>query len=121
VGFDQSFSFIYSPRPGTPAADLPDLPYEVKQKRLERLQAQVNEQAAAISRSMVGSVQRVLVEKASVRNTRELAGRTENSRWVNFAGPAEIVGQFADVLVTEPMRNSLRGRLVVVATQKSVA
>jgi len=121
VGFDQSFSFIYSPRPGTPAADLPDLPYQVKQKRLERLQAQLNEQAAAISRSMVGTVQRVLVEKTSVKNARELAGRTENNRWINFAGPAEIVGQFADVLVTEPRRNSLRGRLVGGATQKSVA
>jgi tRNA-2-methylthio-N6-dimethylallyladenosine synthase len=121
VGFDQSFSFIYSPRPGTPAAELPDMPYEVKQRRLERLQALVNEQAAAISAGMVGSVQRILVERASVKNARELAGRTENNRWVNFVGPAELVGQFADVLVTEPMRNSLRGRLVGGATQKSVA
>jgi tRNA-2-methylthio-N6-dimethylallyladenosine synthase len=121
VGFDQSFSFIYSPRPGTPAADLPDLPYEVKHKRLERLQTQINEQAAAISRGMVGTVQRILVEKTSVKNARELAGRTENNRWINVAGPAEIVGQFADVLVTEPLRNSLRGRLVGGATQKSVA
>jgi len=121
VGFDQSFSFIYSPRPGTPAAELPDMPYEVKQQRLERLQALVNEQAAAISAAMVGSVQRILVERASVKNARELAGRTENNRWVNFVGPAELVGQFADVLVTEPMRNSLRGRLVGGATQKSVA
>jgi tRNA-2-methylthio-N6-dimethylallyladenosine synthase len=121
VGFDQSFSFIYSPRPGTPAAALEDMPYEVKQARLARLQALVNDQAAAISRNMVGSVQRVLVEKTSVKNARELAGRTENNRWVNFAGPAALVGQFADVLVTEPLRNSLRGRLVAGATQKSVA
>ena len=121
VGFDQSFSFIYSPRPGTPAADLEDLPYDVKQKRLERLQALVNEQAAAISRAMVGTVQRVLVERASKKSARELAGRTENNRWVNFIGPPWLVGRFADVVITEPMRNSLRGRLVADATQESVA
>ncbi|MEO8463865.1 MAG: tRNA (N6-isopentenyl adenosine(37)-C2)-methylthiotransferase MiaB [Gammaproteobacteria bacterium] len=121
VGFDQSYSFIYSPRPGTPAADLPDLPYEIKQKRLERLQTLVNEQAAAISAGMVGTVQRILVEKTSVKNERELAGRTENQRWVNFVGPSELVGRFADVVVTEPKRNSLRGRLVSSAIQKSVA
>ncbi len=97
------------------------MPYEIKQKRLERLQALVNEQAAAISAGMVGTVQRILVEKTSVRNERELAGRTENQRWVNFIGPSELVGQFADVLITQPMRNSLRGRLVSSATQKSVA
>jgi tRNA-2-methylthio-N6-dimethylallyladenosine synthase len=121
VGFDQSFSFIYSPRPGTPAADLPDLPYEVKQQRLERLQALVNEQAAAISRSMVGTVQRILVERESKKNARELAGRTENQRWVNFVGPPSLVGEFVDVVITEPMRNSLRGRLVAGETHKSVA
>jgi tRNA-2-methylthio-N6-dimethylallyladenosine synthase len=122
VGFDQSFSFIYSPRPGTPAAELEDMmPYEIKQKRLERLQALLNEQAAAISASMVGSVQRILVEKTSVKNARELAGKTENNRWVNFAGDPRLVGRFVDVVVTEPMRNSLRGRLVAGATQKSVA
>ena len=121
VGFDQSFSFIYSPRPGTPAADLDDLPYEIKHKRLERLQALVNAQAAAISAGMIGTVQRILVEKTSVKNERELAGRTENQRWVNFIGPPELVGQFADVVITEPRRNSLRGRVVSSATQKSVA
>jgi len=121
VGFDQSFSFIYSPRPGTPAANLEDMPYEVKQKRLERLQALVNEQAAAISAGMVGTVQRILVEKTSVKSERELAGRTENQRWVNFIGPPELVGHFADVVITEPKRNSLRGRLVSSAIQKSVA
>ncbi|HET8700004.1 MAG TPA: tRNA (N6-isopentenyl adenosine(37)-C2)-methylthiotransferase MiaB [Gammaproteobacteria bacterium] len=121
VGFDQSFSFIYSPRPGTPAAELEDLPYAVKQKRLERLQALLNEQAAAISASMVGTVQRILVEKTSVKNARELAGKTENNRWVNFAGDPRLVGRFVDVVITEPMRNSLRGRLVAGATQKSVA
>ena len=121
VGFDQSFSFIYSPRPGTPAADLEDMPYELKQNRLERLQTLVNEQAAAISAGMVGTVQRILVEKTSVKSERELAGRTENQRWVNFIGPPELVGQFADVVITEPKRNSLRGRLVSSAIQKSVA
>jgi tRNA-2-methylthio-N6-dimethylallyladenosine synthase len=121
VGFDQSYSFIYSPRPGTPAADLEDMPYEVKQNRLARLQALVNEQAAAISASMVGSVQRILVERASKKNARELAGRTENNRWVNFVGPPSIVGRFADVVITEPMRNSLKGRLITGAAEKSVA
>jgi tRNA-2-methylthio-N6-dimethylallyladenosine synthase len=121
VGFDQSFSFIYSPRPGTPAAGLEDLPYDVKQNRLARLQALVNEQAAAISAGMVGTVQRILVERESKKNARELAGRTENQRWVKFIGPASLVGQFADVVITEPMRNSLRGRLVAGETHKSVA
>jgi tRNA-2-methylthio-N6-dimethylallyladenosine synthase len=121
VGFDQSFSFIYSPRPGTPAAALEDLPYEIKQNRLARLQALVNAQAAAISASMVGTVQHILVERESVKSARELAGRTENQRWVNFIGPPSLVGQFADVVITEPMRNSLRGRLVAGETHKSVA
>jgi tRNA-2-methylthio-N6-dimethylallyladenosine synthase len=121
VGFDQSFSFIYSPRPGTPAALLEDLPYGVKQNRLARLQALVNSQAAEISSRMVGTVQRILVERESVKNPRELAGRTENQRWVNFIGPPSLVGQFADVVITEPMRNSLRGRVVAGETHKSVA
>jgi len=113
VGFDQSFSFIYSQRPGTPAASLPDqVPHEVKQQRLERLQAQVDGQARAISCRMVGSTQRVLVEKPSRRNPRQLAGRTENMRWVNFDGPPSLVDRFADVCITEAMPNSLRGRLV---------
>jgi tRNA-2-methylthio-N6-dimethylallyladenosine synthase len=118
VGFDQSFSFIYSPRPGTPAAALADLPRAVKQARLERLQALVNEQAAAISRAMVGTVQRVLVERTSVKSPRELAGKTENNRWVNFIGEPGLIGQFVDVVITEPLRNSLRGRLVGDDTQQ---
>jgi tRNA-2-methylthio-N6-dimethylallyladenosine synthase len=121
VGFDQSFSFIYSPRPGTPAANLEDLPYAIKQQRLSRLQALVNSQAAAISAGMVGTVQRILVERESKKNARELAGRTENQRWVNFIGPPSLVGRFVDVVVTEPMRNSLRGRLTSGETEKSVA
>jgi tRNA-2-methylthio-N6-dimethylallyladenosine synthase len=122
VGFDQSFSFIYSPRPGTPAAAIDDVvPREAKLERLQRLQALVNEQAAAISRRMVGSVQRILVEKTSKKSGRELAGRTENNRWINFAGPADWVGRFVDVVVTEALPNSLRGRPVDGALQKSVA
>jgi tRNA-2-methylthio-N6-dimethylallyladenosine synthase len=112
LGFDQSFSFIYSRRPGTPAASLPDdVPHEVKQARLERLQALVDSQALAIGRSMVGSVQRVLVERPSKKDPRRLAGRTGNNRWVNFDGPASLIGRFADVTVTEALANSLRGRL----------
>ena len=118
IGFDQSFSFIYSPRPGTPAAALPDeVPHEVKQRRLELLQQRLNSQARAISQRMVGSRQRVLVERPAKRDPRQLAGRTDNNRWVNFDGPAEgpgtLLHRFADVVITEAMPNSLRGRLVV--------
>jgi tRNA-2-methylthio-N6-dimethylallyladenosine synthase len=122
VGFDQSFSFIYSARPGTPAAALEgEMPREVTQPRLARLQALVNEQAAAISRAMVGTRQRILVERQSRRSERELAGRTENNRWVNFAGNASLIGRFIDVMITEAMPNSLRGRLVSSELEKSVA
>jgi tRNA-2-methylthio-N6-dimethylallyladenosine synthase len=113
IGFDQSFSFIYSPRPGTPAASLPDdVPHEVKQARLETLQAQLRAQAEAISARMVGTVQRVLVERPSKKDARQLAGRTENNRWVNFDGPGALIDRFADVQITEALPNSLRGRLV---------
>ncbi|WP_166206021.1 tRNA (N6-isopentenyl adenosine(37)-C2)-methylthiotransferase MiaB [Cognatiluteimonas telluris] len=113
VGFDQSFSFIYSRRPGTPAADLPDdTPDAVKHARLERLQAHITALAATISQAMVGSVQRVLVEGPSRKDPNELTGKTENMRSVNFAGPARLVGQFVDVVITEAMANSLRGRVV---------
>jgi tRNA-2-methylthio-N6-dimethylallyladenosine synthase len=122
IGFDQSFSFIYSQRPGTPAAALPDdVTHAEKQARLERLQAQLNEQARAISRRMVGSVQRVLVERQAKRDVRQLAGRTENNRWVNFDGPATLINGFADVIVTEAMPNSLRGRLVDTERARSSA
>jgi len=91
VGFDHSFSFIYSARPGTPAASLnDDTPAQVKKERLAILQKTINEQAQAISESMVGSVQRILVERPSTRNDAELAGRTENNRVVNFAGDYDI-------------------------------
>jgi len=113
VGFDQSFSFIYSRRPGTPAASLPDeVPQAVKQQRLARLQRQLDAQAQAISAGMVGSVQRVLVERPARKDARELAGRTESNRWVNFAGPRELIDRFADVVVTGALPHSLRGRLV---------
>ncbi len=110
--FDQSFSFIFSPRPGTPAASLPDdTSLEVKKERLQRLQKLVNEQAATYSRVMVGSRQRVLVEGASKKNPHQLAGRTENNRVVNFDGHPRLIGQFADVVITEALSHSLRGRL----------
>lgn len=108
---DQSFSFLYSRRPGTPAAALPDeVSLEDKQQRLARLQALLDAQALAISRTMVGSVQRVLVERFAKKGERELAGRTENNRWVNFQGPATLLQRFADVLITEARPHSLRGR-----------
>ncbi|MGN6329818.1 MAG: tRNA (N6-isopentenyl adenosine(37)-C2)-methylthiotransferase MiaB [Rhodanobacter sp.] len=112
VGFDQSFSFIFSPRPGTPAAGLADdTPAEEKHARLSRLQAAINANAKRISQAMIGSVQRVLVEKPSTRDASELTGRTENMRYVNFAGHPRLIGQFVDVEITEAMANSLRGRV----------
>ncbi|MDH5360204.1 MAG: tRNA (N6-isopentenyl adenosine(37)-C2)-methylthiotransferase MiaB [Gammaproteobacteria bacterium] len=112
IGFDHSFSFIYSARPGTPAASLPDdVPMEVKKQRLATLQAVINANTAAYSQAMVGSTQRILVERKSKKDANELAGRTENNRVVNFAGPEELIGQFVEVVITEAMPNSLRGRL----------
>ncbi len=112
LGIDQSFSFLYSRRPGTPAASLPDdVPHEVKQQRLERLQRLLDEQARQISRAMLGSVQRVLVQRPSRRDATELAGRTENNRWVNFPGPHSLIGRFIDVEVTDVRAHSLRGRI----------
>ncbi len=113
VGFDQSFSFIYSARPGTPAASLPDaVTAGEKKRRLALLQARINQQAAAISEAMVGTVQRVLVERRARRYAGQVAGRTENMRWVNFDGDDALIGDFLDVEITEAMPNSLRGRLV---------
>ncbi len=112
VGFDQSFSFIYSRRPGTPAASLPDdVPHAVKLERLQLLQARINQQAARISESMLGTTQRVLVERHAKKDPQQLAGKTENNRWVNFDGPASLIGDFATVVITEALPNSLRGRL----------
>jgi tRNA-2-methylthio-N6-dimethylallyladenosine synthase len=112
VGFDQSFSFIFSPRPGTPAAAFSDAtPMAVKKERLARLQDLVNRQAEAISRGMLGTTQAVLVEGASKKNPHQLAGRTENNRVVNFDGHPRLVGQFVDVLISEALSHSLRGRV----------
>jgi tRNA-2-methylthio-N6-dimethylallyladenosine synthase len=116
VGFDQSYCFLYSRRPGTPAASLPDeVSLEVKQERLRQLQALLDAQALEISRGMVGSVQRVLVERAAKKGAIDLAGRTENNRWVNFPGPASLLQRFVDVIVTEARPHSLRGRLAEAA------
>ncbi len=111
VGYDQSFSFLYSPRPGTPAAQLPDdVPLEVKKERLQVLQQRIGEMAAAISARMVGSEQSVLVEGPSRKDASQLAGRTENNRVVNFDGRAEeMVGELVAVRITEALPNSLRG------------
>ncbi len=112
VGFDQSFSFVYSARPGTPAASFTDeTPMAVKKERLRVLQERIRDQAMEISRAMVGTVQSVLVEKPSKKDPRQLTGRTENMRWVNFDADPSYIGQFADVLITEALPNSLRGRL----------
>jgi tRNA-2-methylthio-N6-dimethylallyladenosine synthase len=111
IGFDQSFSFIYSARPGTPAASLPDdTPLEVKKERLHVLQTRINQQAFDISQAMVGTTQRVLVEKTSKKSSTQVAGRTENNRWVNFDAESSVIGQFIDVVITEALPNSLRGR-----------
>jgi len=112
VGFDQSFSFVYSRRPGTPAASLPDeVTEEEKLRRLAVLQAKINAYSRTLSERMVGTTQRVLVERPSKRNPSQLAGRTANNRWVNFQGPASLISRFADVIITEAQPNSLRGRL----------
>jgi tRNA-2-methylthio-N6-dimethylallyladenosine synthase len=112
VGFDQSFSFIFSARPGTPAASFPDeTPLEEKKERLARLQALVNSQAGRISRGMLGTTQKILVEGSSKKDRHQLAGRTENNRVVNFDGHPRLVGRFVDVVITEALSHSLRGRL----------
>jgi tRNA-2-methylthio-N6-dimethylallyladenosine synthase len=114
IGFDASFSFVYSKRPGTPAADLADdTPAELKLARLQALQAALNANVARISESMVGSVQRVLVEGPSRRDPAELMGRTENNRIVNFAGAERLVGRMVDLLVTQALPHSLRGEVLV--------
>ncbi len=113
VDFDMSFSFIFSPRPGTPAADYPcDTPEQEKKERLYELQQQINAQAMRYSRLMLGTEQRILVEGPSKKNLMELSGRTENSRVVNFEGAPDLIGQFVDVEITEVLPNSLRGKLV---------
>jgi tRNA-2-methylthio-N6-dimethylallyladenosine synthase len=117
--FDGSFSFIYSRRPGTPAASLnDDTPYEVKLKRLQRLQRVLEEQATAISKAMIGTTQRVLVEGVSKRDANELMGRTDNNRVVNFPGNKRLIGTFIDLTITDAMHFTLRGEVV---TKESLA
>ncbi|HEY0824571.1 MAG TPA: tRNA (N6-isopentenyl adenosine(37)-C2)-methylthiotransferase MiaB [Ramlibacter sp.] len=118
VGYDASFSFIFSPRPGTPAAALPDdTPHEVKLRRLQHLQAVLEENVRRISDSRVGTVQRILVEGPSRKDPNELMGRTECNRIVNFAGPARLVGQMVDVTITQALPHSLRAQVL---TQEAV-
>jgi len=114
VGFDGSFSFVYSPRPGTPAAELDDpVPHATKLAWLARLQRRIDEQAQAISRSMVGGVERILVEGHAKKNPEELAGRTGNNRVVNFVGQPRLIGQFVDVTITAALPHSLRGEILL--------
>ena len=112
IGFDHSFSFLYSPRPGTPAANLADpTPLATKKERLAQLQARIEDGARAISQGMIGTVQRVLVDRPSRKDDRQLSGRTENNRVVNFDGAPSLIGGFVDLLITESLPNSLRGRI----------
>ena len=119
IGFDNSFSYLYSPRPGTPAAEMHDnTPHEVKAARLKCLQDRIMEQEECVARSMLGTVQRVLVEGVSKKDAQELAGRTDNNRVVNFSGAPDIaksqamIGHFAEVKITQVVRHTLRGELV---------
>ncbi|MEO8654901.1 MAG: TRAM domain-containing protein, partial [Ramlibacter sp.] len=122
IGFDDSFSFLYSARPGTPAAELADAtPLPVKQARLARLQVLIEAQAGAISRDMVGSTQRVLVESPAKRNAGELCGRSSNNRMVNFAGPRDLIGRMVEVEITAALAHSLRGRVRPQAGEECMA
>ena len=113
VGFDNSFSYLYSPRPGTPAAELrDDTPFEVKARRLKRLQDRIAEQEAGVARVMLGTTQRALVEGVSKKDALELAARTDNNRVVNFSGAASLIGEFVEVKITGVVRHTLRGELV---------
>ncbi|MDH5257206.1 MAG: tRNA (N6-isopentenyl adenosine(37)-C2)-methylthiotransferase MiaB [Gammaproteobacteria bacterium] len=113
IGFDHSFSFIYSARPGTPAAGLADdVPVSVKKERLSILQARITQMASEISRNMIGTTQRILVERLSKKDKNQVAGRTENNRVVNIDGSESLIGQFVNVKITEALPNSLRGEIV---------
>jgi tRNA-2-methylthio-N6-dimethylallyladenosine synthase len=113
IGFDNSFSFLYSPRPGTPAAEMrDDTPHEVKAARLKRLQDRIMEQEAAVAHSMLGTTQRALVEGVSKKDVTELAARTDNNRVVNLKGTPDLIGQFIDVKITQVVRHTLRGEKV---------
>ena len=116
IGFDTSFSFVYSRRPGTPAADLADdTPQTLKLQRLQKLQARINEQAANIAQGMVGTTQVVLVEGTSRKDEKELMGRTDNNRIVNFPAPARLIGQMVPIRITQALTNTLRGEVVMTA------
>ena len=122
VRFDGSFSFIYSPRPGTPAANLKDdTPYEVKLARLQRLQARIQELTEEYSSAMVGTRQRVLVEGRARKDANELAARTANNRVVNFTAPASLIGRYVDVDIMQAYPHSLRGRLAAPESQQTGA
>jgi tRNA-2-methylthio-N6-dimethylallyladenosine synthase len=122
IKFDQAFSFIYSRRPGTPAAAFHDeVPHAEKVRRLETLQARIHDYGQTYMRRLLHTTQRVLVERTSTKNPRELAGRTECNRWVNFAGDPGLIGRFAELLITEVKQNSLRGRLLDPESRWSVA
>jgi tRNA-2-methylthio-N6-dimethylallyladenosine synthase len=113
IGFDQSFSFIYSRRPGTPAANLPDdTPAETKKARLQRLQATIEANSRAFAEAMVGNTERILVEGPAKRGEGELAGRTDSNRVVNFPGHQRLIGAFVDVRITEAKAHSLRGEFI---------
>ena len=113
IGFDQSFSFIFSPRPNTPASEMEDTTdYKTKLQRLDQLQSKIKENSRLISKSMVGSDQMVLVEKKSKKTNNQLSGRTENNRWVNFDGHEDLIGQMIELRITEALPNSLRARTI---------
>ena len=113
VGFDLSYSFIYSQRPGTPAAQLPnDVPLEIKKQRLTILQNRINANARDISEKMVGTIQPVLVTGQAIKNPKQMSGRTENNRVVNFIGNSGLIGQLVKVKINEALPNSLRGELI---------
>ncbi len=113
VGFDNSFSYLYSPRPGTPAAEIrDDTPLEVKALRLKRLQELITVQEGSVAQAMLGTTQRALVEGVSKKDTRELAARTDNNRVVNFSGTADMIGRFVEVKITQVVRHTLRGELL---------
>ena len=119
IGFDHSFSFIYSQRPGTPASSMEDnVPMDTKKQRLARLQARILEMAGEISQNMVGTTQRVLVERVSKKDPKQISGRTENMRTVNFDGQARLIGKFVDVKITKAYPNSLQGSIVAVEGDK---
>ncbi len=113
IGFDVSFSYLYSPRPGTPAAELrDDTPHDVKAARLQRLQDRITELENEVAQAMLGTIQRALVEGVSKKSTQELAARTDNNRVVNFSGPASLIGYFVELKITQVVRHTLRGELV---------